>query len=178
MRQITLGQTGITVPLFGGIANVQNFTISGWMKAESSSCGYAVLALKGGVSGDGWGINMQNKDTQVTFRGRNNMRTLDCPSITTWRYFTCVYTWGGNVTVWVDGANKKSSSPVYASESPGIEFTFAGGLVGNSDELRIRNGATSAEHAQADYKTQTDANFLSYGKVETQRAPGTAIYLI
>ena len=171
-------KTGITVPLLGGIANVQNFTISGWMKADSSSCGYAILAIKGGVDTDGWGINMQNKDTQVTFRGRNNMRYFDCPSITTWRYFTCVYTWGGNVTVWVDGTNKKSSSPVYASESPGIEFTFAGGLVGSSDELRIRNGATSEAHAQADYKTQTDAGFLSYGPVETQRAPGTAIHLI
>jgi hypothetical protein len=80
--------------------------------------------------------------------------------------------------VWVDGTNKKSSSPVYASESPGIEFTFAGNLVGSSDELRIRNGATSEAHAQADYKTQTDAGFLFYGPVETQRAPGTAIYLI
>ena len=170
-------KTGITVPLFGGIANVQNFTISGWMKADSSSCGYAVLALKGGVSGDGWGINMQNNDKQVTFRGRNNMRTLDCPSITTWRYFTCVYTWGGNVTVWVDGANKKSSSPVYASESPGVEFTFAGGLVGSSDELRIRNGATSAEHALADYKTQTDDGFLAYGPVETQRAQGSVYFI-
>ena len=171
-------KTGVTAAVLYGIANVQNFTISGWMKADSSSCGYAILAIKGGVDTDGWGINMQNKDTQVTFRGRNNMRYFDCPSITTWRYFTCVYTWGGNVTVWVDGTNKKSSSPVYASESPGIEFTFAGGLVGSSDELRIRNGATSEAHAQADYKTQTDANFLSYGKVETQRAPGTAIYLI
>ena len=171
-------KTGVTAAVLYGIANVQNFTISGWMKADSSSCGYAILAIKGGVDTDGWGINMQNKATQVTFRGRNNMRYVDCPSITTWRYFTCVYTWGGNVTVWVDGTNKKSSSPVYASESPGIEFTFAGGLVGSSDELRIRNGATSEAHAQADYKTQTDANFLSYGKVETQRAPGTAIYLI
>lgn len=171
-------KTGVTAAVLYGIANVQNFTISGWMKADSSSCGYAILAIKGGVDTDGWGINMQNKATQVTFRGRNNMRYFDCPSITTWRYFTCVYTWGGNVTVWVDGTNKKSSSPVYASESPGIEFTFAGGLVGSSDELRIRNGATSEAHAQADYKTQTDAGFLSYGKVETQRAPGTAIYLI
>ena len=170
-------KTGITVPLLGGIANVQNFTISGWMKADSSACGYAVLVLKGGVNTDGWGINMQNKDTQVTFRGRNNMRTLDCPSITTWRYFTCVYTWGGNVTVWVDGTNKKSSLPVYASESPGIEFTFAGNLVGSSDELRIRNGATSEAHVQADYKTQTNANFLAYGPVENQGGVGLVIYV-
>ena len=170
-------KTGITVPLLGGIANVQNFTISGWMKADSSSCGYAILAIKGGVDTDGWGINMQNKATQVTFRGRNNMRYFDCPSITTWRYFTCVYTWGGNVTVWVDGTNKKSSSPVYASESPGIEFTFAGGLVGSSDELRIRNGATSEAHAQADYKTQTDDGFLAYGPVENQGGVGLVIYV-
>ena len=170
-------KTGVTAAVLYGIANVQNFTISGWMKADSSSCGYAILAIKGGVDTDGWGINMQNKDTQVTFRGRNYMRYFDCPSITTWRYFTCVYTWGGNVTVWVDGTNKKSSSPVYASESPGIEFTFAGGLVGSSDELRIRNGATSEAHAQADYKTQTDANFLAYGPVENQGGVGLVIYV-
>ena len=170
-------KTGITVPLLGGIANVQNFTISGWMKADSSSCGYAILAIKGGVDTDGWGINMQNSDKQITFRGKNNMRYFDCLSITTWRYFTCVYTWGGNVIMWVDGTNKKSSSPVYASESPGIEFTFAGNLVGSSDELRIRNGATSEAHAQADYKTQTDANFLAYGPVENQGGVGLVIYV-
>ena len=120
---------------------------------------------------------MQNSDKQITFRGRNNMRYFDCPSITTWRYFTCVYTWGGSVIMWVDGTNKKSSSPVYASESPGIEFTFAGNLVGSSDELRIRNGATSAEHALADYKTQTDDGFLAYGPMERQGADGLVILL-
>ena len=71
-----------------------------------------------------------------------------------------------------------ASNKVWADESPGIELTLYADLVGSGDELRIRNGATSAEHALADYKTQTDANFLSYGKVETQRAPGTAIYLL
>ena len=172
-------KTGVTADVLYGIANVQNFTISGWMKADSSSCGYAVLVMKGGL-GPGWGANMQNDAAKLTFRGdkSNSMATFACPSITAWRYFTCVYTWGGSVIMWVDGANKKSSSNVYASGSSGVELTLAGNLVGSSDELRIRNGATSEAHAQADYKTQTDDGFLSYGPVETQRAPGTAIYLI
>ena len=79
--------------------------------------------------------------------------------------------------MWVDGANKKSSSNVYASGSSGVELTLAGNLVGSSDELRIRNGATSEAHAQADYKTQTDAAFLAYGPVETQRAPGSVYFI-
>ena len=79
--------------------------------------------------------------------------------------------------MWVDGANKKSSSNVYASGSSGVELTLAGNLVGSSDELRIRNGATSEAHAQADYKTQTDADFLSYGPVENQGGVGLIIYV-
>jgi hypothetical protein len=52
-----------------------------------------------------------------------------------------------------------------------------GDLVGSGDEARIRNGATSAEHALADYKTQTDANFLAYGPVENQGGVGFVIYV-
>ena len=173
-------KTGITAALLGGIANAQNFTISGWMKADSPACGYAILAIKGGYDVHGWGISMQNKDTQITFRSDKStlLFSPNCPSITSWQHFTCVYTWGGTVILYSNGANKQSSSGrVYAGESPGVEFTFAGNLVGSSDELRIRNGATSEAHAQADYKTQTDSAFLAYGPVETQRAPGSVYFI-
>ena len=172
---------GIAPSLLGGIAHRQNFTISGWMKADSSNCGYARLAYKGGYNIPGWGVNMQDKATQITFRSSNStsLYSPNCSSITSWQHFTCVYTFGGTVILYENGTLKGSASNrVWADESPGIELTLYADLVGSGDELRIRNGATSAEHAQADYKTQTDANFLSYGKVETQRAPGTAIYLI
>ena len=165
-------KTGIAAAVLGGIANVQNFTISGWLKADSSACGFAILAFKGGYSEPGWGINMQNKDTQITFRSSSStlLFSPNCPSITSWQHFTCVYTWGGTVILYSNGANKQSNSGrVYAGESPGVEFTFANNLIGSSDELRIRNGATSDAHALADYKTQTDAGFLVYGDVETQR---------
>ena len=167
---------GIEAAILGGIKHEQNFTISGWMKADSSACGYAVLVMKGGL-GPGWGVNMQNAANKLTFRGsaQNSMTTFDCPSITTWRYFTCVYTWGGSVIMWVDGGNRKSASNVYASNSPGVKLSLATNLVGSGDEFRIHNGATSAEHALADYKTQTDAAFLAYGPVVTQRAAGFTI---
>ena len=172
---------GIAPSLLGGIAHRQNFTISGWMKADSSDCGYARLAYKGGYNIPGWGVNMQNSDKQITFRSSNSTSLFspNCSSITSWQHFTCVYTFGGKVILYENGTLKGSASnKVWADESPGIELTLYADLVGSGDELRIRNGATSAEHAQADYKTQTDDGFLSYGKVETQRAPGTAIYLI
>jgi hypothetical protein len=40
-----------------------------------------------------------------------------------------------------------------------------------------RSCATSEAHAQADYKTQTDANFLAYGPVENQGGVGLVIYV-
>ena len=165
-------RTGISAAVLGGIANVQNFTISGWMKADSSACGYAILAFKGGYSDPGWGINMQNKDTQITFRGSKStvLFSPNCSSITSWQHFTCVYTYGGVARFLENGVLKQSTSNrIWAGESLGVEFTFANNLVGSSDELRIRNGATSDAHALADYKTQTDAGFLVYGNVETQR---------
>ena len=151
------------------------------MKADSSDCGYARLAYKGGYNIPGLGVNMQNSDKQITFRSSNStsLYSPNCSTITSWQHFTCVYTFGGTVILYENGTLKGSASNrVWADESPGIELTLYADLVGSGDELRIRNGATSAEHAQADYKTQTDAAFLAYGPVETQRAPGTAIYLI
>ena len=171
---------GIAPSLLGGIAHRQNFTISGWMKADSSNCGYARLAYKGGYNIPGWGVNMQDKATQITFRSSNStsLYSPNCSSITSWQHFTCVYTFGGTVILYENGTLKGSASNrVWADESPGIELTLYADLVGSGDELRIRNGATSAEHAQADYKTQVDSAFLAYGPVETQRAPGSVYFI-
>lgn len=171
---------GISPSLLGGIAHRQNFTISGWMKADSSDCGYARLAYKGGYGIPGWGVNMQDKATQITFRssGTQALYSPTCSSITSWQHFTCVYTFGGTAILYENGALKGSASnKVWADESPGIELTLYADLVGSGDELRIRNGATSAEHALADYKTQTDDGFLAYGPVETQRAQGSVYFI-
>ena len=77
-----------------------------------------------------------------------------------------------------NGVLKSSTSNrIWAGESPGIELVLCGDLVGSGDEIRIRNGVTSDAHALADYKTQTDATFLAYGPVETQRAPGSVYFI-
>lgn len=172
--------TGIDAAILGGIAHRQNFTISGWMKSDTSACGYARLVQKGGYNIPGWGVNMQNSDKQITFRSSNStsLYSPNCSSITSWQHFTCVYTFGGTVILYENGTLKGSASNrVWADESPGIELALYGDLVGSGDELRIRNGATSAEHALADYKTQTDANFLSYGPVENQGGVGIVIFV-
>ena len=171
-------KTGIDAAILGGIAHRQNFTISGWMKSDTSACGYARLVQKGGYNIPGWGVNMQNSDKQITFRSSNSTSLYSpiCSSITSWQHFTCVYTFGGTVILYENGTLKGSASNrVWADESPGIELALYGDLVGSGDELRIRNGATSAEHALADYKTQTDADFLSYGPVENQGGVGLLI---
>ncbi len=69
------------------------------------------------------------------------------------------------------------SNRIWADGSPEVELVLYGSLVGSGDELRIRNGVTSDEHALADYKTQTDANFLSYGPVENQGGVGIVIFV-
>ena len=69
------------------------------------------------------------------------------------------------------------SNRIWADGSPGVELVLYWSLVGSGDELRIRNGVTSDEHALADYKTQTDAAFLAYGPVENQSSAGLAIFI-
>ena len=62
-------------------------------------------------------------------------------------------------------------------ESTGTQYIDTGVTI--TSTMAVEADARFTEIVkQADYKTQTDAGFLSYGKVETQRAPGTAIYLI
>ena len=43
---------------------------------------------------------------------------------------------------------------------------FADSLTGRIDEYRIHNGTTTADYIAADYATQTDAAFLTYGEVQ------------
>ena len=172
--------TGITASILGGIKNVQSFTISGWMKADSAACGYARFVYKGGYDRPGWGVGMQNKDTQITFRSSNKTTLFspNCSSITSWQHFTCIYTYGGVGRLIENGVLKASASNrIWADGSPGVELVLYAALVGSGDELRIRNGVTSEEHALADYKTQTDSAFLAYGPVETQRAPGSVYFI-
>ena len=123
---------------------------------------------------------MQNTDKQITFRSHNSQSLFSpsCSSITSWQHFTCVYTYGGVGRLIENGVLKSSTSnKIWAGASPGIELVLCGDLVGSGDEIRIRNGVTSDEHALADYKTQTDAAFLAYGPVENQSSAGLAIFI-
>ena len=170
--------TRIDGAILGGIKNVQSFTVSGWMKSDSSACGYARFVYKGGYNTPGWGINMQNTDTQITFRSDKSQSLFspNCSSITSWQHFTCVYTYGGVGRLLENGVHKSSvSKKIWAGESPGIELVLCADLVGSGDEIRIRNGVTSDEHALADYKTQTDVAFLTYGPVERLSLSGFKI---
>ena len=93
-----------------------------------------------------------------------------------WLYLTCTVD-GTTAAKYINGA-AMSDSPhtmehvIYA---PSKAFDFGatdngtgganyGGVTARMDEVRVRNGAVSAEWAAADYAQQTDASFLVYGE--------------
>ena len=175
----TLFTTGVTDSRLYGIDSASSFTISGWIKADSAQCGNPRLAAKGGYWVDGWRVGFSG-DAGTTFTfcsgGAKQTRNFTCDCIyPDWQYFTAIYA-GGKVRLFQNGVSKGGDQTLGASDG-NAELYFYMNLVGSGDELRIRNGATSAEHALADYKTQTDADFLSYGPVENQGGVGLVIYV-
>lgn len=93
-----------------------------------------------------------------------------------WLYLTCTVE-GTTAAKYINGAAMSDSPHTMEHEifAPSAPFDFGATdnttSIGNSgqvearmDEVRIRNGAVSAEWAAADYAQQTDASFLVYGE--------------
>ena len=172
--------TGVTSKPVG-INNITCFTVSGWLKTDAAACGYAGLIGKYSSSSTiGWKVCMNNSDVNMMIVGQINSSlsgrrepSFACSTVTEWSYFTAVFDTAtargyqngvsiGTGTIW-DVTNDQCELKLYAD------------LIGCGDELRIRNGVTSAQWAAADYRNQTDDDFLLYGEVSSH--PGLVIFL-
>ncbi len=159
------------------------FTVSVWIRHQSSSCNYdTMLCTKSSLTGnvDGWGFgggpnNYARFYTYGSGQGRFEAVTPGSASGGGWHKVDYVYN-GNKRAIYADGASLLSGSSSYPTDSGlplGIGCNGNGGQTwrGDLDEVRICYGmARSADWVAADYATQTDASFLTYGATVSDSA--------
>lgn len=166
-----LANTGNKKPL----TTVSKFTASGWMLSTldigvGSNAKYPQMMRNKNVwsDGTGWFTGYEGSSVKFNAVGSGGTRTIpDLPTsvYNNWVYLSIVYD-GATTTIYEDGALVGSYAIDTVKANISYALRFADSLTGRIDEFRIQNGVQSAAYVGADYATQTDAAFLSYGEVK------------
>ena len=152
------------------------FTVSVWIRHQSSSCNFDTMlctksALTGNVNGWGFGGGNNSYSRFYTYgSGQSRFEAVTPGSASGGGWHKVDYVYNGNKrAIYADGALLKSGNSTYPTDSGlplGIGCSGTGGTTwrGDLDEVRICYGIVrSADWVAADYATQTDASFLTYG---------------
>ena len=159
------------------------FTASVWIRHQSSGCSYdTMLCTKSALTGnvDGWGFGGGNNAYSRFYTygaGQSRFEAVTPGSASGGGWHKVDYVYNGNKrAIYADGESLKSGSSTYPTDSNlplGIGCNGNGGQTwrGDLDEVRICYGiARSADWVAADYATQTDASFLTYGATVSDSA--------
>ena len=152
------------------ISNVSRFTISGWMLSTVNvgSGQYPDLIRKGQMVGNGWFACFEASPTKFNGVGTGGTRTIvDIPTsvYTNWVYMTVVFN-DASCSVYEDGEHVQTYDINKVSNST-YELMLANALTGRIDEYRIHNHVDDAAYIAADYATQTDPDFLTFGEIQS-----------
>ena len=180
----------LVVPNYDSFNVGDTFAVGGWFNLtdNSSSDNRFFSRKKTYTDQNGWEImhkggqaNFNNR--KINLRGRGNSKTIQSTSGmdiagTGWQHFLFVYN-GSSATIYHNGSVLAASGSIDAAtdngESLGIgsyREAAASCIVGSVDECRLLDAVPSADWAAADYATQSDASFLTYGQAEILAAEG------
>ena len=169
---------GLKVPNYSAfISDPATFSVSGWWKLTgASSIWPRFIAQRPGTSsgaGSGWEIECYvNATTKISgVRAGNDMNTklgeFTVPDMSqNWIFLTVVFS-GADVTIYSNGAKLGAGTlPVNTASNEGCMIgnlgVRASGWYGKYDEVRLYNGAQSADRVKADYDTMSNPTaFLS-----------------
>ncbi|MBO4708789.1 MAG: hypothetical protein J5727_03300, partial [Kiritimatiellae bacterium] len=167
-----LASTGNKKPL----TTVSKFTASGWMLSTldigvGSNDKWPQMMRNKNVWSDGNGWFTGYEGTSVKFNAVGSGSTRTIPDLPTsvynnWVYLTIVYD-GATTTIYEDGALVGSYAINTVNGNTSYVLRFGQDLTGRIDEFRIQDGVQSAAYVGADYATQTDAGFLTFGEIQS-----------
>ena len=124
---------------------------------------------KGQWAGGGWFACFEASPTKFNGVGSSSTRTIvDIPTsvYNNWVYLTVVFN-DTSCSVYEDGALVDDTYAINKVNNSTYELQLANALTGRIDEYRIRNGLQSAAYVSADYATQTDPDFLTFGEIQS-----------
>ena len=147
----------------GNLTSSTKFTMSGWMKLSAKGS-WPRIFVGNPSNGDRscWEI-WRESDSQVKVNGGNSSTTATFNlglGTGTWYYLTLVYD-GTSVTLYSNGNSQGSGTVATPAHKTYLSIGGPGttadrSIVGTFDEVRMYNGALSAERVAADYATMND----------------------
>lgn len=158
------------------LANVSQFSASGWFKAPTQvSSWWTVASKKVGITTGPNGENLWNVDKgwylqmpQVKNKLNlvyTNTGQMDVPDVTAnWNYFSLVSD-GSTVKVYLNGSSSAAKSVSYTVKASGTPYQIYP-KDGCSREYRLRIGAASAAETALEYATMADTTFFGMGAIE------------
>ena len=153
------------------ISNVSRFSISGWMHSTATigNNQWPDLIRKGQMTGNGWFACFEGSPTKFNGVGTGGTRTIvtiPASVYNDWVYLTVVFN-DTSCSVYEDGEHVQTYDINKVSNST-YELMLANALTGRIDEYRIHNHVDDAAYIAADYATQTDPDFLTFGEVKNR----------
>ena len=149
------------------ISDIARFAVSGWMHSTVDIASWPSFMLKGSANPRaGWYVEFQKSPTSLAAVGSSNngiIVTLPTSVYDNWIYLTVVFN-DTICSVYENGSLVSQSTIGKVTNSSNV-LKFAPSFTGRIDEYRIHDGALSAAYVAADYATQTDPDFLTFGEV-------------
>ena len=157
------------------------FSASGWFYCPGVTAGYRSIMNKKTSAGaawnsaSGWYLEMNNSLTQIGLIGCNSTKyNCSIPNITQgWNHFHIVSS-GSNVKLYLNGSTTPAINKDHALKAAGVPLNLMP-TVGYADEFRVRGIVSEADWTAGEYKTVSDASFLSYGAAATLFEGGSSL---
>jgi hypothetical protein len=181
----------LVVPNYNSFNVGDTFAVGGWFNLtdNSASDNRFFSRKKTYTDNNGWEIMHKGgqanlKDRKINLRGPGKDKTIQSSSGidiagTGWQHFLFVYD-GSSATIYHNGAVLASSGTTILAATDNGQALGIGSyreaaascIVGDIDECRLLDAVPSTDWIAADYATQSDANFLTYGQAEILAAEG------
>ena len=170
----TQKRTFLSVPAYH-MTDAGKFTISGWFRMTDAKSAYARLFSSKKAYNDAHGFEIEcatGSSTKISPRGASqNAPSVTIPDLTAdWVHLTFVYD-STTVYVYANGALAGSGGVAapdeyytlsIGSNTDGSEWS----LYGKYDEVRLVDGANSADRVGIEYAAMADTGFLAIGSAE------------
>ena len=156
------------------ITTMSKFSVSGWMYSNvdvataSKKYPQQIRNKNGWDESTGWYTGIEGASDKFCGNGSGKTRTiitLSASIYTNWVYITTIFN-DTSCSVYANGAFVTNTPINTVKASTTYPLRFATDFNGIMDEYRIHDRLQDAAYIEADYATQTDPDFLTFGNVK------------